>query len=104
MLKEFGEKDVFENLVSKGVSIVDFNATWCGPCKMLKPVLEEVSNELTDYQFIGIDVDEFGELAARFNVRAVPTLVVIKDGEIKKITAGYLDKLSLKHFIESSLN
>jgi thioredoxin 1 len=103
MIKEFTKEDNFEELVKTGVSVVDFSATWCGPCQMLHPNFEAVSNELKDYKFIGIDVDENPMLAGKFNVRAVPTLVVIEDGKIKNITAGYMDAATLKNFIAKSL-
>lgn len=103
MIKEFKKEENFDELVKSGVSVVDFSATWCGPCQMLHPNFEKVSDELTDYKFIGIDVDENQELSARFNVRAVPTLVVIQDGKIKNITAGYMDVATLKNFISRSL-
>lgn len=99
MVKELLKEDNFVEMVQSGVSVVDFNATWCGPCKMLHPVFEEVSNELTDCKFISVDVDENQQLAARFNVRAVPTIVVLKDGQVKKVTAGYMDGETLKNFI-----
>jgi len=103
MIKEFKKGESLEELTKTGVSVLDFSATWCGPCRMLHPNFEAVSNELTAYKFIGIDVDENPELAARFNVRAVPTIVLIKDAVIKKITAGYMDETTLKNFIDSNL-
>ncbi|MFA6667563.1 MAG: thioredoxin family protein [Bacilli bacterium] len=103
MVKELVGVASFDELVKTGVSVVDFNATWCGPCKMLHPNFEEVSNELSDYRFISIDVDKNQELSARFNVRAVPTIVVLKDGKLLKATAGYMDSKTLKNFIEGSL-
>jgi len=103
MIKELKLEDNFDELVKDGVSVVDFSATWCGPCQMLHPNFEQVSNELTDYKFIGVDVDENQQLAARFNVRAVPTIVVIEDGKIKNITAGYMDVTTLKNFINKNI-
>jgi thioredoxin len=104
MIKEFSKADNFEELVKTGVTVFDFSATWCGPCQMLHPNFEAVSNVLTDYKFVGVDVDENPQLAGKFNVRAVPTLVVIQDGKIKNITAGYMDANTLKNFITKSLN
>lgn len=103
MIKEFTSKENFEELVKNGVTVVDFNATWCGPCKMLHPNFEAVSNELTDYKFVGVDVDENGQIAARFNIRAVPTVIVFKDGKALKATTGYMDEKTLKNFINSSI-
>lgn len=90
------EKELdFEGLTKEGIALVDFNATWCGPCRMLKPVFEEASNADTSVKFIGVDVDKFGALAGRFNVRAVPTLVLLKDGKIVDIKTGFMPKESL---------
>ena len=103
MIKEFKPNDNFEEMTKKGVFIFDFSATWCGPCKMLHPVFEEVSNKLSEYNFISVDVDECPLLSAKFNIRAVPTLIVIVDGQVKKETAGYMDEESLEKFIQSAI-
>lgn len=104
MIKELLPNENFEDLTNVGVSIVDFNATWCGPCKMLHPHLEEISKELTDIQFISVDVDKHPQLAANFNIRAVPTLFLIKDGRPLKATTGYMDSNAIKNFINEALD
>ena len=104
MIKELLPTENFEEVTKSGVTIVDFNATWCGPCKMLHPNLLEVSEELKDYQFLSVDVDKHQQLAARFNIRAVPTIFVVKDGKAVKATTGYMDSQTIKNFIASSLN
>ena len=81
--------------------VVDFWASWCGPCMMLKPVLEELSGEMTDVKFCKADVDEQMELAQRFGVQSIPTLVCMKDGRIKKTLIGYRDKASLRAELEA---
>lgn len=103
MVKELKKTDDFDGLVAKGVSILDFNATWCGPCRMLHPVFEAVSEELKEYNFIGIDIDENPILAGHFNIRSVPTIMVVRDGKVLKATAGYMDESTLKKFITSVL-
>ena len=70
-----GNQDNFEELISKGMVLVDFFATWCGPCKMLAPELENVSQKVT---VVEIDVDENLELSRRFGVMSVPTLILFK--------------------------
>ena len=80
--------------------VVDFWASWCGPCMMLKPVLEELSGEMTNVKFCKVDVDEQMELAQRFGVQSIPTLVCMKDGQIKKTLVGYRDKASLHAELE----
>ena len=80
MLKHINTAQEFEAEVKEGTVLVDFFATWCGPCKMLSPVLEEVANENPNLKVLKIDVDEVGELAARFGIQAIPTLMLFKNG------------------------
>ena len=72
--------------------LVDFNATWCGPCRMLKPALEEVAAERTDVKIVGIDVDENRDLAIEYGVSSIPCLVLIKDGAEADRSVGLVPK------------
>lgn len=76
----------------KGVALIDFNATWCGPCKMLGPVLEELAEETDKYNVVSIDVDDNQELAQKYDVYSIPCLVVIKDGQEVKRSVGFIPK------------
>lgn len=87
-----GENYKSEVLESDVVVLIDFHATWCGPCKMLSPVLDQVAAELTDAKICKIDVDQAPELAQQFNVVSVPTLAVVKNGEILEVTPGVKNK------------
>lgn len=91
--------DYFESLVAEGKTVIDFYATWCGPCKMMNPILEELSSEVPDVKFFKIDVDKELELAMRFNVMSVPTLLVVEDGEIIDKTIGLISKKELLNII-----
>ncbi|WP_418289803.1 thioredoxin [Massilicoli timonensis] len=95
----------FEELKKQpGVLVVDFFATWCGPCKMLSPVLEEVAEELAGKAaIVKVDVDESGELASSYGIMSVPTLIVFKDGEAVKMSTGFQPKEQLKAMIEAYL-
>ena len=75
--------------------MIDFWAEWCGPCKMIAPILEELAKEQPGIQVAKVDVDTNQELAARFNVMNIPTLLVIQDGEIKKRLVGAKGKGAL---------
>lgn len=75
--------------------VVDFWATWCGPCKMLAPVIEEIAEE-GNVKVGKINVDDEGELAIRFNVMSIPTVMLFKEGKVVKTTVGYMTKDQLK--------
>lgn len=73
--------------------LVDFFATWCGPCRMIAPIVEEIAEEYADTVKVGkVDVDESPELAAAFGVSSIPTLVVFRDGQVVNKTVGYCSK------------
>ncbi|MCQ2242568.1 thioredoxin family protein [Treponema sp.] len=86
--------DEMDAINAAEVAIVDFNATWCGPCKMLAPVLEQVSEETADrgWKFFSVDVDKNDELATKFGIMAVPTIFILKKGERAGYFTGYVSK------------
>ena len=75
--------------------LIDFWASWCGPCRMLSPVIEEIAGEVTDKKICKVNVDEQPELARRFGVMSIPTLVVMKNGELFKKSLGVQPKSSV---------
>ncbi len=81
-----------EVLKSDKTVIMDFYADWCGPCKMLAPILEEIAAERTDVKIVKIDVDEESTLVSMFGIEAMPTLVVLKDGNIVNRKVGFCSK------------
>ena len=99
MLKHIQSAQEFDNAIKEGVVLVDFFATWCGPCKMLSPLLEEIAEENKDLLVLKIDVDEVGELAARFGIQAIPTLMLFKNGQRIETRMGYQNKNQLVAFI-----
>ncbi|MCB5202162.1 thioredoxin [Neorhizobium sp. T786] len=83
--------------------VVDFWAEWCGPCKMIGPHLEEISNELAGkVKVVKLNIDENPELAAKFGVRSIPTLAMFKDGEVADIKVGAAPKTALSAWISSA--
>jgi thioredoxin 1 len=80
--------------------LIDFWATWCGPCKMIAPIIEEIANERTDITVCKVNVDEESELAVQFKIYAIPTIVVIKNGEITARTEGYKQKEAILKLID----
>lgn len=90
-------KDTFEATIKNADKpiIIDFWATWCGPCQMLAPVLEELEKERPDLLITKVDVDEESELAMYFKVVSIPTIIYIKDGKIAGKAVGYMTKEKL---------
>lgn len=98
---QFTEEE-FDEKTSQGVFLVDFWAEWCGPCRMLGSVLEQVAKEVEGKaSVVKMNVDEAQQLAKRFAVRSLPSLFILKDGEIVKQFTGIQDKAKLVREIES---
>ncbi|MCC0650468.1 thioredoxin [Clostridioides sp. ZZV15-6598] len=86
----------------EGLVVVDFFATWCGPCKMLSPVYEGLGNEMIEKaNFLKVDIDQSMELAQKFEVSTVPTVIIFKDGKAIDRLIGFIPKDNLKNKIES---
>ena len=95
-------KDNFKELVLEGEKTVllDFFASWCGPCQMVAPIVEEIADQRPDVLVGKIDVDEDGELAAAFGVESIPTLVAMKNGQVTAQTVGYAPKEKILAMLE----
>ena len=92
----------FEESTSKGLVLIDFWATWCGPCRMLGPILDQVASEMGDDVVVGkINIDEEQDLAVKFGVRSIPALFILKDGEIVESFVGVKDKSTLINSLKS---
>lgn len=95
-------KDNFTAETAKGITVVDFWAAWCGPCRMMAPVVDELAEEMVDVKFGKVNVDEEPELSDLYNIEVIPTLTVIKDGQVLISSTGVITKASLKAMIEKS--
>ena len=92
------ENENFEELIKNKKVVVDFYATWCGPCKMFGPVFEKVSNE-SSITFIKIDVDAHEDIARKYGIMSIPTVVLVNNGEVEKKHMGFMTEDELKKFI-----
>ena len=93
----------FDNTIESGVVVVDFFATWCGPCKMLAPVIDELSGELENVNFVKVEIDQSMDLAQKFKIVSVPTLKVFKNGEEVDTLMGFMPKEVLKSKVEAHI-
>ena len=98
------KEDNFHDEIKNGTVLVDFFAEWCGPCKMLTPVLESVANKLDGkVKIVKVDVDESPDLAQRFGIMSVPTMILFKKGQQAAAFSGYMPEAMLMQNIESKL-
>lgn len=93
------ENEDFKEEVKEGKVLVDFYADWCGPCKMLGEVIEEVSQEM-DIKILKVNVDKHEDLAREFGIMSIPYIVLYENGEAKRSNLGFMMKEDLKKFIE----
>ena len=91
----------FDAVKNAPFAVVDFNATWCGPCRMLGPILDELSDELDDVEFFACDVDENGDLAQAFGITNIPAVAVVKNGKLVDMSVGFKPKAVMADFIKS---
>jgi thioredoxin 1 len=94
----------FETEIKQGVTLVDFHASWCGPCRMLAPVLEQVAKDVQGKAHIGkVDIDNEQETSGRFQITSVPTMILFKDGKEVSRLVGLKNAEAIKEFILSAI-
>ena len=101
MVREINAEEYAEIVNSSSPVVIDFHATWCGPCKVLSPILEELNEEIENVEFVKLDVDQHPQIAGQNQVMGVPTVVILKDGEVKDRFVGVQPKEVIKEKITS---
>lgn len=100
MIKNVDEKN-FEEEVLKfdGKVLADFNADWCGPCKMIRPILDEIASERSEVKIVSINVDDNSELARKYGVMSIPCLVLLENGKEINRSVGFISKDKIEDFM-----
>ena len=94
----------FDSTISNGVSLVDFWATWCGPCKMLAPNIEAIAEEYEGKaQICKVDVDEYPKLATQYEIYSIPTILIFKDGELVERMTGFRAKSQIAEILDKHI-
>jgi thioredoxin 1 len=102
--KEITSNEIFEEVTREGVSLIDFNAPWCGPCNSQKPIIDNLANRLKDRAVIGeIDIDNQRELALGLGIRSIPTLIIYKSGKELQRFVGLQSEDELSSALEKAL-
>ncbi|MBO7042846.1 MAG: thioredoxin [Alphaproteobacteria bacterium] len=93
--------ETFDSTITKGLTLVDFWATWCGPCQMFGPIFEAVADEQSDVNFVKFEIDEGNRRTpAKFGIRSIPSVLAFKDGELKEARTGLMDEETLTQWIK----
>ena len=97
---EINENDFEENVINyKGKVLVDFNADWCGPCQMLKPLVEDIANNRSDIKVVSVNIDNNEDLAGKYNIMSIPCLILFYNGKEINRSVGYINKGEIERFI-----
>lgn len=99
MVKEINENE-FDSVITDGKVVVDCYAPWCGPCRMLSPIIDEIAEELTDYSFYKLNVDNAEDISRKYGIMSIPALLIIENGELKQKLVGFKTKTELKNILK----
>ena len=104
MVKKVDLNGFNDEAMKSAAAVVDFSATWCGPCRMMAPVLEDLSEKMSGkVDFYNVDVDEVPELAAKYFINSIPCLVLLKNGEAESQSVGFRPGDQIRAWIEGNL-
>ena len=101
MALQHANDETFDTSVQNGLTLVDFWASWCGPCQMFGPIFENVSEEIKDVNFVKFEIDEKNRRTpAKFGIRSIPSVLAFKNGELKEARTGLMDEETLIQWIK----
>ncbi len=101
MALKHADDNTFDSMIANGLTLVDFWASWCGPCQMFGPIFESVSEIETDVNFVKFEIDETNRrIPAKFGIRSIPSVLAFKDGELREARTGLMDKETLMLWIK----
>ena len=96
---EIKNKEEFQNIINSDYALIDFFATWCGPCKMLSPIIENIANSRDNIKVAKVDVDKHEDLARTYGVMSIPTLILFKNGQVVATKIGFVAEPLLNEWI-----
>ena len=96
---EISDKNI-DDVIKEGKVLVDCYATWCGPCRMLAPIVDKVSEEISDVKFYKLDVDNNPNTSIKYGIMSIPTLLIFENGELKNQVVGFKDKNELTELLK----
>lgn len=99
-VKEITEKEFKEVIKTKKKALIDCYATWCGPCKMLSPIIDSIAEESTACEFYKLDIDNAENIAREYGIMSIPTLLLFEDGELKDTVVGLRSKNEIEELIK----
>lgn len=99
MVKEISEKE-FDEVIKEGKVLIDCYATWCGPCKMLSPIIDQLAESNSEYSFYKLDVDNAGDITKKYGIMSIPTLLVFDNGTLKETIVGLRSKSELEDVLK----
>jgi len=101
MAVKHANDETFDSMISDNLTLVDFWASWCGPCQMFGPIFETVSSEYSDVTFVKFEIDEVNKRTpVKFGIRSIPSVLAFKNGELKEARTGLMDEETLSQWIE----
>ena len=101
MALQHANDETFASMIDNGITLVDFWATWCGPCRMFGPIFESVSEKITDVNFVKFEIDETNRRTpAKYGIRSIPSVLAFKNGELVEARTGLMDEETVTAWID----